>query len=204
MAQRKIGKSPHTRRRHALQRLAELEARQAKLERSRPRTPAKRGWRTRRLTTVAHQIRAARGQLTRALRAIAQAARTRTTAKAIAKEKRGAAARKAWGTRRARKPAPAPGKAIPFLTAAGVVYVWPPARSDRSKVASHWNAIDTFLSTGSSALLDRFAGDGIYDEISGESLRFVIDPRIIIAHSDQYDFGVTFYRDRREVSRFAA
>ena len=94
---------------------------------------------------------------------------------------------------------------MPFLTAErGVVFVWPPLKSDRSKIGLHWNAIDELLSNGSTDGLARLAGDSVYDEISGKRLPFVTDPALIIAHSDEFDFGAAFYRDRHQGDRFAA
>ena len=91
-----------------------------------------------------------------------------------------------------------------FLRGQALSDVWSPSKAERSQVGKYWNAVDTFLSTGSRASLDRFAGASIYDEISGQRLPFVTDPAIIIAHSDEFAFGLCFYRDRREVQRFAA
>ena len=102
MAQTKRGSSPHTKRRRALQRIAELETQQAKLERSRPRTPGKKGAKTRALNAIARQLRATRGQLTKARNAIASGAAKRTSAIRAAVAKRSAAAKKGWATRRAR------------------------------------------------------------------------------------------------------
>lgn len=102
MSQPKRGSSPHTKRRHALKRVAELEAKQAILERSRPRTPGKKGAKTRALNATSRQLRAARGELTKARSAIASGAAQRTSAKRAAVAKRSAAAKKGWATRRAR------------------------------------------------------------------------------------------------------
>jgi hypothetical protein len=183
----------------AREHLADLEAKLAKLTRSRARTPGKKGARTRALNKLSRQIATARGLLTKARNKIVRAAKKDLTTKAAAKRKRSEAAKKGWASRCARKAAPAAasGLALPFLTSGGVVDAWPSAKSERSKVGSYWNAIDAFLSSGSRALLDRFAGDSIYDEISGKRLRFVTDATIIIAHSDEYDFGATLYRERR-------
>jgi hypothetical protein len=110
MAQVKRGTSPHTKRRHALNRIAELEARWVKLERSRPRTRGKKGAKTRALNTIARQLRAARGALTKARNAIAREAATRTSHKHLAKRKRSEAAKKGWAKRRAAKGAGRAGK----------------------------------------------------------------------------------------------
>lgn len=89
---------------------------------------------------------------------------------------------------------------LPFLTDDGVVYVWPRAKSARSSIGSYWNAVDKFLSTGSVAALAPFRNQSIYDVISGERLAFVTNRNTIIAYNDEFDFGASFYRDRREVT----
>jgi hypothetical protein len=215
MAQAKRGSSPHTKRRHALQRIVELEARQAQLERSRPRTPGKKGAKTRALNTVARQLRAARGALTKARNAIAKAASGQGTAKRATTTKRSEAAKKGWATRRARASAaavPAPiapfeprGRAefMPFLTGSGVVYV-NPVGSDRSFVGKHWNAIRRFLENHGTEALDRFDGQSIFDTESGRRLPFVTDPNVILEHEAELDLGPGFYKRREEVARFAA
>ena len=73
-----------------LRRIAELEAQQAKLERSRPRTPGKKGGKTRALNKIARQIRAAQGLLTKARNAIARGGRVavRTQTRGEAKAQR--------------------------------------------------------------------------------------------------------------------
>jgi hypothetical protein len=204
MARPRNGTSPHTRYRRARERVSAFENQYAKLERTRPRARGKKSARTRALNELARRIGAARGQLTKARNAIAQGARTRAAVRLNARQKRREAAKRGWETRRVPKTAPDHGKVIPFVTMAGVVYVWPPAKSDRSKVGSYWNAIGTFLSTGSSASLDRFNGDSIYDEISEKRLPFVTDPAFIIAHNEEYDFGAGFYKRRSEAPRNAA
>jgi hypothetical protein len=216
MARGKRGSSPHSKYRRARERVAELEARQAKLERSRPRTPGKKGAKTRALNAIARQLRAARGQLTKARNAIASGASTRTLTKRAAVAKRSAAAKKGWATRRARKKVagtPAPSNPIvaavftrfmPFLTEGGVIYV-NPLGSDRSLVGKHWNAIRLYLENGRTDALDRFQDKSILDTEKGRRLPFVTDPAIILEHEAEFDFGVTgFYKRREEVTRFAA
>jgi hypothetical protein len=88
MAQAKRGSSLHTKYRHARKRFAELEAQQAKLERSKPRSPGKKGAKTRALNKLNGQIRAAKGQLTKARNAIAREAAARTSHKRTSKQKR--------------------------------------------------------------------------------------------------------------------
>jgi hypothetical protein len=204
--------SPHTRYRHARARLADLEAARDTLERARPRTRGKKAAKTRALNKLRGQLRVAKGLLTKARNAIAQAARSRSSKGSAAKQRRSEAAKKGWATRRARKAAtipiraapPGSNKAIPFLTREqGVIGVWPPSKADRSKVGRYWNAIDTFLGNGSRTTLDQFEGDSIFDEISGEHLPFVTDADVIYAHSEEFLFGISFYRDRHEFTKFA-
>jgi hypothetical protein len=204
--------SAHTRYRHARAKLAELEAALAKLERSRPRTRGKKAARRRKLNELTRKIPAAKGLLTKTRNAIAKAAATRTTKTRTATQKRREAAKRGWLTRRARKATPAPvapattpgsGKAMPWLTyEKGVVGVWPPSKDDRAKVGKYWSTVDRLLSN-QPASFDRFDGDSIYDEISGQRLPFVTDRDFIMAHSDEFNFGLSFYRDRREFAKFA-
>jgi hypothetical protein len=216
MAQTKRGSSPHTKRRHALQRIVELETQQAKLERSRPRTPGKKGAKTRALNALARQLRATRGQLTKARNAIAEGATTRTSAKRASVAKRSAAAKKGWATRRARAKraaipaAPEPiavasfERFMPHLTEGGVIYV-NPLGSDRSVEGKHWNAIRTYLETGRTDALDRFHDNSIFDAETGRRLPFITDPAVILEHEAEFDFGSTgFYKRREEVGTFAA
>ena len=215
MARGKRGSSPHSKYRRARQTVAELEAKQAQLERSRPRTPGKKGAKTRALNTIARHLRAARGQLTKARNAIASGASKRTSTKRAAATERSEAAKKGWATRRARTKlaAPAASKPIaaasfvrfmPFLTEGGVIYV-NPLGSDRSLVGGHWNAIRTYLENGRTDALDRFQDESILDAEAGRRLPFVTDPAVILEHEAAFDFGVTgFYKRREEVTRFAA
>lgn len=216
MAQAKRGSSPHTKRRHALQRISELESAQAKLKRSRPRTPGKKGAKTRKLNALSRQLRAARGQLTKARNAIASRAAQRMSAKRAAVAKRSGAAKKGWATRRARTNVAATptvldpiavasvDRLMPFLTENGVVYV-NPLGSDRSLVGKHWNAIRTYLETGRTDTLDRFAGKSILDMETWQRLVCVTDPAVILEHEIEFDFGSAgFYKRREEVTRFAS
>jgi hypothetical protein len=215
MAQTKRGSSPHTKRRHALQRISELETAQAKLERSRPRTPGKKGAQTRARSAIARQLRAARGQLTKARNAIAEGAAKRTSAKRASVAKRSAAAKKGWATRRAQaRPAvpsaPEPIAAasferfMPHLTESGVTYV-NPLGTDRSLEGKHWNAIRPYLETGRTDALDRFHDKSIFDAETGQRLPFITDPAVILEHEAEFDFGSTgFYKRREEVATFAA
>jgi hypothetical protein len=215
MAQAKRGSSSHTKRRHALRRIADLAAQQTKLERTRPRTSGKKGAKTRALNTIARQLRAARGALTKARNAIAKAAAQKATSKRSATVKRSEAAKKGWATRRARAHAtvaPTPiarlevrsgAVFMPFLTKSGVVYV-DPVGSDRGLVGKHWNAIRCFLGNRGTDALNRFAGQSIFDTESGRRLPFVTDPKVILEHEAELDLGPGFYKRREEVVRFAA
>jgi hypothetical protein len=204
--------SPHTSYRHARARLADLEALRDKLARSRPRTSGKKAAKTRQLNKLARQIPAAKGLLTKARNAIAKAVATRTTEKRTASQKRSDAAKRGWSTRRAGKASLAPvatattpgsGKALPFLTfEKGVVGVWPPSKDDRSKLGKYWGTVDRLLSNRPASFV-RFEGDSIYDEISGKHLPFITDRDFILAHSDEFNFGLTIYRDRYEFTKFA-
>ncbi len=205
MQRMKRGTSPHTRRRHALQNLADLAAQQTKLQRLRPRTRGKKAARTRALNQVARKISAARGQLTKARNAIARASRVHTSKKITEKQKRSAAAHRGWAKRHAQKakPAPASARTIPHLTAAGIQDVWPPSAVDRSKEGSYWNEVDSLLSNRLASFA-RFEGASIYDEISDQRLPFITDVDTILAFSDYFHFGEGFYRDRRGGTSFAA
>jgi hypothetical protein len=209
MARAKTG--PWSTYRHAHARLADLEALREKLQRTRPRTRGKKAAKTRGLNKLKRQVAAAKGLLTKTRRGIARSAATRKTTKAVAKQKRSAAAIRGWTTRRARKASSAavstlvPGGnlAMPFLTVAkGVVGVWPPSKDDRSKIGRFFNMVDRQFSN-QPASFDQFEGDSIYDEISGKRLAFVTDLNVIYAHHDEYLFGLTFYRNRHEFERFA-
>lgn len=214
MALRKRGTSPHSKYRHARQRIAELEAQRAKLERSRARTPGKKGSKTRTLNKLARQLSAARGLLTKARNAIAKASSVRAVTRREATAKRSVAAKKGWATRRSRVKAapiaepPKPAATshacfMPFLTEGGVVFV-NPLGGDRSEVGRYWHAVRRFLETGQIALLGRFEGRSIFDSHSQESLAFITDPYVILEHEAELDLGPGFYKRREEVTRFAA
>ncbi len=208
MTPRKAGTSPHTRYRRARKQLADLEALQATLARSRPRTPGKKGAKTRALNTLARRIPAMRGSVTKARNAVAKAASERVAAKSAAKRKRSEATKKAWATRRARKSVPAPipassGLFMPFLTKGGVVYV-NPVGTDRKLVGGYWHAVRVYLDSGTTNDLDRFDGRAIFDTETQRRLPFITDPDSILEHVDEIDFGASFYKRRDEVVRFAA
>lgn len=208
MARPKTGKSPQTKYRRARERIADLEAQISKVGRSRPRTPGKKGWKTRRLAALQRQLSATRGQLTKARNEIARDTATRRAAKVSSTRSRSDAAKKGWETRRsrarpavveARRAGPG-GQFMPFLTLGGLVYI-NPVGHDRSLVGSYWNAVDRLLADGSTASLDRFEGRRVWDSATGKHLAFVTDPNVILAYHEDLDFGPSFYKSRGEVER---
>lgn len=212
MARPKTARSPQTKYRQARERIADVEAEIDKLERSRPRSPAAKGWKTRRIAATRKALASARGQLTKAKNAIAaQTAAKRTTAKttkAAAASMRSEAAKRGHETRRKRAAQPAPskpsfgtGRFMPMLTEAGIRYVDPPAKDDRSAIGSFWNAVDTFLATGSTTVLARFEGRSIWDSASGRHVPFITDPNVVLDFHDEFDFGFSYYKSRGEVAR---
>ena len=204
MARAKNGPWSKYRNAHAL--IAELEAQREKHLRTRPRTSGKKAAKTRALNVLARRISAAKGRLTKARKAIALKAATRSASRKVARQKRGEAAKRGWVKRRART-APVPvtpssNKEIPHLTRAGVVWVWPPSKDDRSKEGRFWVMVDRLLSNQHASFAE-FEGDSIFDEISGKRLPFVTDLDIIYAYSDEFIFGLSFYRDRHEYTKVA-
>ena len=205
MAKRR-GTSAHTQRRHANARLADLQALKAALERARPRAPGKKGAKTRALRALVRQIAAAKGQRTKALNAIAAAARTRGPTKAAATAKRSAAAKKGWATRLARLAAAAAnpgGKFMPMLTTDGVIWI-NPVGDDRSLLGVYWTGVGDRLNNVPTLVLDGFDGLSIADSETGERYPFITDPDTILANHEQFDFGPSFYRTRGEVPRGAS
>lgn len=207
MERRKRGASAHSLYRHARARLADLEAARAAIERSRPRTPGKKAAKTRFLNKLGRRIPAARGLLTKARNAIAKAARGKKSTISAAKVKRSDAAKRGWVNRRARKASPAAAAPssnprfysykMPFLTRAGVIDVYPPSKDDRSKIGKYFGQIDRILANAPYSLVE-FNDDSIYDELSGQRFTFITDVDFILAHSDEFNFGLSFYRDRHE------
>jgi hypothetical protein len=207
MAQR--SKGAWSKYRGARTRLAELEALRDKLQHTRPRTRGKKAAKTRALNKLARQIPAAKGMLTKARNAIAKAAASRSMGKNAARQERSEAAKRAWVKRRAQKASPAavpPAKhrfydrKMPFLTERGVIDVYPPLEDDRSKIGKYFGQIDRMLANLPYSFAE-FEGDSIYDEISGKRLPFITDVDFILAHSDEFNFGLSFYRDRHEVPK---
>ncbi len=206
MARRKRGSSPYTPYRQARTLLAELQVQLAKLVGSRPRTPGKKGAKTRAINKLRRRIRATRGKLTKARKKIAEAARTRAGTSDAARIKRSAAAKKGWATRLARLAAIATdaSKFMPMLTRDGVIWI-NPLGGDRSLLGTYWtivgdrvNNIPTLLS------LDAFDGLSIVDSETGQSYPFITDMDTILAHHDHFDFGPSFYKSRGDVPRPAA
>lgn len=186
MARPRTGTSPHTHYRRARERLADLEKQYAKIERTRPRTPGKKGAKTRALRTLARQLRAARGQLTKARNAISQRAHTRSVSQVTAKQRRSEAAKKGWAKRKAganQASLAPPARAQRFLEESGgevkQILVACPSKSDRSAVTSYWNAIGVYRGGGSARLLDRFNGRFIYDALSDRRLPFVTNTALL-------------------------
>ncbi|MGA9273521.1 MAG: hypothetical protein WBE30_14460 [Candidatus Cybelea sp.] len=198
MAARKRGSSLRSTYRKA----SELTREIAKLELAYTRqTLGQKSATTKKLKTLRGSLRAYKGSVTKKRKA--QAAR-----KGLSTAKRRAAARTGWEKRRA-SAAPAPsaralerGQTMPFLTADGIIRVWSPSASDRSKLARYWNpSIFDFLGTGSTASLEPFKGDSIYDEISDRRLRFITDPDVILEHADEFTFfELSFYKRREEAA----
>jgi hypothetical protein len=198
--------SPHTRYRYARARLADLESLRAAFERTRPRTRGNKAARTRALNKLARQIPAAKGLLTKARNAIARTASARSAKKNQARQQRSEAAKRGWVARRARKASPPAvprpnirfyNHKMPFLTHAGVIDVYPPPKDDRSKIGKYFGQIDRMQANLPYSFAE-FEGDSIYDELSGERFAFITDIDFILAHSDEFNFGLSFYRDRHE------
>jgi hypothetical protein len=198
--------SPHTRYRHLRTRLADLEAARATLERTRPRTRGKRAAKTRTLNKLARQISAAKGLLTKARNAIAQAARTKTASMSAARVKRSAAAKKGWATRLARLVAAAAedgAKFMPMLTRNGIAWI-NPVGEDRSLLGSYWVAAGDVLDNIPSLVFDGFDGLSITDSETGQSLPFITDRDTLFSYHDEFDFGPSFYKSRGELPGSAA
>lgn len=188
-------------------RLAELAEDLDQKQRSRPRTRGKKAAKTRAINKLKRQIAAAKGQLTKARKAIARAAASRAYAKKAARQNRSTAAKRGWAKRRTQKDSPAAvprskqrfyHHKMPFLTRdRGVIDVYPPSQDDRSKIGKYFGQVDR-MRAHLPYSFDEFEGGSIYDELSGERLPFITDVDVILAHSDEFDFGLSFYRDRRE------
>jgi hypothetical protein len=195
--------------RRAQKTLSELEAQLAALQRTRPRTRGKKAAKTRVINKLARSIPAAKGLLTKARNAIASAARGRKSTTSATKQKRSDAAKRGWAKRRAGKAPPADSKGVrtrflsykmPFLTRGGVIDVYPPSKDDRSKIGKYFGQVDRMLANLPYSF-EEFDDNSIYDELSGEHLPFINDVDFILAHSDEFNFGLSFYRDRHEPSK---
>jgi hypothetical protein len=189
-------RSPHTRRRHALDRLANLEARRDKLERSRPRTPGKKGAKTRALNKLLRQIRAAKGQVTKARNAIARGAAARTSHNRAAKQKRSDAAKKGWVKRRATSSASRIGDIWQHLLPDGKTTPVTLNPSDSSLEGFYWNAYED-ARAGKRDLWE-FSGLSVFDLDRQQRFPFVTDLDVIAEHADEIDFGPGFYKRRSD------
>jgi hypothetical protein len=202
MARPKNGKSVHSLYRHARERLAELEAQSATLERSRPRTPGKRGSKTRALNALARQIRAAHGQLTKARKAVAVAARERVAAQRTVTRKRSAAAKQGWRKRREHPRPSAAGDIWQHLVPDGATITVVLDKSDSSLEGKYWNAYTAALE-GTRDLRD-FEGRSVFDLDRQRRFPFVTNLNVIAQHADEIDFGPGFYKRRNEAPGNAA
>lgn len=146
MARPRNGTSAHTRYRRAREHLADLAEMYAKRASSRPRTPGKKAAKTRALNILSRQLPAARGALTKARNAIAQATSQRAAAKGDAKDGRSAAASKGWAKRKRSRPSGLPPNApfMPHLTYDGPVWVYP-VGNDRSLEGGWMHNVKLFL-----------------------------------------------------------
>lgn len=181
--------------------VAELRRVIANLERSHPKTPRRKGAKTKKLKALRYSLRAYRGVITKKRK-------TQTARKGLSTAKRRAAASRGWEKRRAsatRLPnvvASEADQTMPFLLPP-VIRVWPPDSADRSMLARYWNpVILSFLENGSTASLEAFKGKSIYDEISDRRLYFVTDPQVILEHVDSFTlfFEQSFYKRREEAA----
>jgi hypothetical protein len=205
MARPRNGKSPHTHYRRARENLAALVAEHDKLLRSRPRTPGKKGAKTRALKGLSLRIRAARGMVTKARNAIAKATSQRAASKKEASRKRSEAAKKGWATRRARVSTPqldVLGLFMPHLTIDGPDYIHP-VGNDRSLEGAWWVAAALFLDNKPNRL-DDLGGKSVLDTATGRRMPFITDRNVILHYQDSFDFGSSFYKRRNEVRGLAA
>jgi hypothetical protein len=194
--------SPHTQRRHALARLAELEPSRAALDRARPRTRGKRAAKTRALNKLKRQISAAKGLLTKARNAIACDARTSTSRTSAAKQKRSEAAIKGWAKRRAAKGASRSGDIWQHLLPDGKTTPVTLDTSDSSLEGKYWNAYEE--ARGRTRDLSAFDGLSVFDLDRQQRYPFVTDLDIIAEHADEIDFGPGFYKRRSDAPGTAA
>jgi hypothetical protein len=186
--------------------LADLESQFMKLERSRPRTPGKKGAKTRALNKLSRRISAARGRLTKSRNAIAKAARTHSTSTAAARLKRSAAAKKGWASRLRRLAGAVTdgtGKFMPMLTKDGVVWV-NPVGDDRSLLGVYWTGVGDRLNNMPTLVLQGLDGLSIVDSETGARYPFITDMDTILAYHEHFDFGPSFYKSRGEAPRLAA
>jgi hypothetical protein len=188
--------------RGARARLAEPEALREVLQRTRPRTRGKKAAKTRTLNKIARQIPAAKGLLTKARNAIAEAARGRKSPVSDAKEKRSEAARKGWAKRRA------PSAANVASTASAVGDIWQHLlpdgatttvvldKADSSLEGLYWNAFED-ARAGKRGLWE-FTNLSVLDLDRQRRFPFVTDLNVIAEHADEIDFGPGFYKRRSD------
>jgi hypothetical protein len=196
MASRRNGTSPYSQYRHAREHLGELEAQYAKLGRSRPRTSGKKGAKTRAVNALARRIRAARGQVTKALSAIARATSQRAADKGAAKGKRSAAAKRGWKKRHARSRPGSAGDIWQHLTVDGTTITVVLDKNDSSLEGTFWNAYTAALEGRRD--LRHFEGLSVFDLDRQRHFPFVTDLNFIAQHADEIDFGPGFYKRRNE------
>ena len=193
--------SPHTRRRHALARLADLETSRDALARARPRTRGKKAAKTRKLNKLERQISAAKGLLTKARNAIARAARTRTSKTSMAKQKRSAAAKKGWAKRRVPR-ASQRGDIWQHLLPDGTTTTVVLGTADSSLEGLYWNAFED--ARAGKRDLWQFKSLSVFDLDRQRRFPFVTDLDVIAEHADEIDFGPGFYKRRSDVPGNAA
>lgn len=196
MAAYKRVTSAHTRYRHARVRIAELEAQYAKIERTLPRSPGKRSWRTRRLNKIGNQLRANRGWLTRARNAIAEQARAKVASKRAETQRRSEAATRGWQQRHARRALAQSGDIWQHLMTNGTTIGVVVDTHDSSLEGKYWNAYTRVLEGKGD--LSYFQGRSVFDLDTQKRYAFTIDLDVIAEHADEIDFGPGFYKKRGE------
>ncbi|MCL5258698.1 MAG: hypothetical protein M1314_03025 [Firmicutes bacterium] len=202
MTPRKAGTSPHTRYRRARKRLSDLEVLKATLERSRPRTPGKKGAKTRALNKLTRRVSAARGQVTKARNVIARAASERAAVKNAVKYKRSEAATKGWAKRRVGERIAPFGDHWQHLRPDGTTITVVVDKTDSSLEGKYWNMYGVALDGKGD--LRYFEGLSVFDFDRQRRFPFVTDLDVIAQHADEIDFGPGFYKRRNEAPGNAA
>ncbi len=196
MARPRNGASASTQYRRRRDRLADLEAQYEKLTRSRPRTSSKKGAKTRALNRLLRRIRAARGLLTKARNAIAQAAGQRLAAKRTTTRKRSVAAKRGWKKRRSLNRLDLSGDIWQHLRPDGSTITVVLDKNDSSLEGTFWNAYTAALEGKRD--LRSFEGRSVFDLDRQRRFPFVTDLNVIAEHADEIDFGPGFYKRRNE------